>query len=140
MKTLEKQALFGGVGTFWCNLASCLDHTFSKPMPNSHRKLEDVMGCKWSVSVLLSIGDGVNRPGALERHIEGISKKVLAERLRKLTNYKLLEKQTFPEVPPRTEYVITPAGKKLIDIIQQIQFLETELDYESDRDPDQAKN
>ena len=103
-------------------------------MQSSHRKLEDVVGCKWSVSVLISIGDGVNRPGALERHIEGISKKVLAERLRKLTDYKLLVKQTFPEVPPRTEYSITPAGKKLIDIIQQIQFLETELEAEGNID------
>ena len=49
---------------------------------SAYRKLEDVVGCKWSVSVLLAVGEGVNRPGALERHIEGISTKVLSERLR----------------------------------------------------------
>jgi len=100
-------------------------------MQSNYRKLEDVIGCKWSVSVLLSIGDGVIRPGALERHIDGISKKVLSERLRKLTAYGLLEKQTFPEVPPRTEYSLTSSGKKLIGIIQQIQFLDTELEAAS---------
>jgi DNA-binding HxlR family transcriptional regulator len=92
-----------------------------------YRKLEDVVGCKWSVSVLLSINSGTNRPGALERSIDGISKKVLSERLRKLTSYGLLEKHSFPEVPPRTEYSLTPSGKKLIKIIQQIQSLDAEL-------------
>ena len=69
---------------------------------SSYHKLEDVIGCKWSVSVLLAVGEGIARPGALERHIEGMSTKVLSERLRKLTEYGLLNKQSFPEVPPRT--------------------------------------
>ena len=97
-------------------------------MQSNYRKLEEVVGCKWSVSVLLSIDDGFIRPGALERHIDGISKKVLSERLRKLTAYGLLKKETFPEVPPRTEYALTASGKKLIEIVQQIQLLDTELE------------
>lgn len=80
--------------------------------------------------MLLSVDEGVNRPGALERHIDGISTKVLSERLRKLTSYGLLKKKSFPEVPPRTEYSLTPAGKKLIKIIKQIQTLNTELGYQ----------
>lgn len=94
---------------------------------SSYRKLEDIVGCKWSVSVLLSVENGINRPGALERHIEGISTKVLSERLRKLTAYGLLRKESFPEVPPRTEYSLTTSGRKLIEIIQQIQDLDVEL-------------
>ncbi|BDM79632.1 winged helix-turn-helix transcriptional regulator [Acaryochloris marina] len=103
-------------------------------MQSNYQKLEDVIGCKWSVSVLIAIRDGVIRPSALERHIEGISRKVLTERLRKLTAYGLLEKQTFPEVPPRTEYALTATGKKLIKIIQQIHSLDSELDAESRND------
>lgn len=79
------------------------------------------------MSVLLAIGDGINRPGALERHIEGVSTKVLSERLRKLTAYGLLEKRRFPEVPPRTEYSLTSVGEKLLSIIQQIQSLDRDL-------------
>ncbi len=92
-----------------------------------YRKLEEVVGCKWSVSVLLAVGEGICRPGALERHIAGISTKVLSERLRKLTTYGLLEKHSFAEVPPRTEYVLTPAGLRLITIVQQIHTLDAEL-------------
>ncbi|MFO7603170.1 MAG: helix-turn-helix domain-containing protein [Gammaproteobacteria bacterium] len=97
----------------------------------TYRKLEEVVGCKWSVSVLLAIGEGINRPGALERKIDGISTKVLSERLRKLTAYGLLEKHSYAEVPPRTEYSLTPSGKKLIRIIGQIQHLDSEIEHQT---------
>ena len=95
--------------------------------PDSYQKLEDVVGCKWSVSVLIEIADGVHRPGALERSIEGISTKVLSERLRKLGEYGLISKQVFAESPPRTEYALTEAGRRLVAIIRQIKQLDGEI-------------
>ena len=92
-----------------------------------YRQLEEVIGCKWSVSVLKAVADNVTRPGKLERHIEGISKKVLSERLRKLTNYGLLQKYAYAEVPPRTEYSLTENGRKLIFIIDQVKILDMEI-------------
>ncbi len=89
-----------------------------------YRCLEDVVGCKWSVSVLLAVAAGVCRPGALERQVEGISTKVLSERLRKLTAYGLLDKRTYAELPPRTEYALTAKGLKLAAIIEQIHALD----------------
>lgn len=91
---------------------------------SAYTQLEDVVGCKWSVSVLQAIGVGINRPGALERHIVGISTKVLSERLRKLTDYGLLVKQVYAEVTPRTEYFLTANGQKLVTIIDQIKSLD----------------
>lgn len=92
-----------------------------------YRQLEEVVGCKWSVAVLKAVADNISRPGKLERYIEGISKKVLSERLRKLTAYGLLHKQAFAEVPPRTEYTLTENGAKLVKIIDQINTLDTEI-------------
>lgn len=94
---------------------------------SAYAQLEDVVGCKWSVSVLCAVAAGVNRPGALERHIEGISTKVLSERLRKLTAYGLLTRHAFAEVPPRTEYALTRNGRKLVGIIDQLKLLEDEI-------------
>lgn len=91
---------------------------------SSYRRIEEVVGCKWSVSVLIAVREGIKRPGALERHIRGISAKVLAERLRKLADYGLLSKTSFPEVPPRTEYSLTQTGRDLVEIIEQIQRLD----------------
>ena len=58
------------------------------PKLNSQRVdmlLEEVIGCRWTISVLGAVAKGVRRPGALERHIEGISTKVLSDRLRHFT-------------------------------------------------------
>lgn len=91
---------------------------------SSYHCLEQVIGCKWSVSVLKAVESGVDRPGALEREIDGISTKILSERLRKLTEYGLLDKTTHLEVPPRVTYVLTKKGKLLTDIIDQIRDLD----------------
>ena len=91
---------------------------------SSYQKLEDVIGCKWSVSVLTTIGKGIHRPGELERSIEGISTKVLSERFRKLVEYGLLDKKSFNELPPRTEYYLTEKGSKVVEIIVQIKALD----------------
>ena len=92
-----------------------------------YSQLEDIVGCKWSVSVLRAIADGVTRPGALERHVQGISTKVLSERLRKLATYGLLAKHVYAEVPPRTEYSLTANGRKLVAIIDQLKLLDGEI-------------
>ena len=93
----------------------------------AYSQLEDVVGCKWSVSVLQAVAEGVSRPGALERHVQGISTKVLSERLRKLTAYGLLARHAYAEVPLRTEYSLTRNGRKLISIIDQIKLLDDEI-------------
>jgi len=92
----------------------------------SYQCLEQVIGCKWSVSVLKAVEQGVDRPGALERKIEGISTKVLSERLRKLTEYGLLSKKTFAEVPPRVVYSLSKKGRVLTDIIDRIHKLDSD--------------
>ena len=125
-----QRALFGNPPTFRCNLLEMKGDKNPSLRKSTYRQLEDVVGCKWSVSVLKAVESGVNRPGALERHIEGISTKVLSERLRKLSNYGLLTKQTFAEVPLRTEYSLTPSGRKLITIIDQIRVLDEEMKQE----------
>ena len=58
-------------------------------MPNVARMVEDIVGCKWSLAVLGVVRDGVCRPGAMEHAIDGLSKKVLNERLNKLVNDQL---------------------------------------------------
>ncbi len=106
---------------------------------SAYTQLEDVVGCKWSVSVLQAVAEGVSRPGALERHVQGISTKVLSERLRKLTTYGLLAKHAYAEVPPRTEYSLTQNGQKLVSIIDQLKLLDGEIKSAEQGVPADAK-
>jgi DNA-binding HxlR family transcriptional regulator len=104
----------------------------AKPKPLSlperlaYRRLEDVVGCKWSAAVLAAIGRGVTRPGQLERFIPGISTKVLNERLRKLLAYGLILRREFPGKVLRVEYHLTGTGIKLAAMIEQIRDLDEE--------------
>jgi DNA-binding HxlR family transcriptional regulator len=100
------------------------------PKLNSRRVdmlLEDVIGCRWTISVLRAVARGVNRPGALERHIEGISTKVLTDRLRHFTRAGIFERLQFPEIPPRVEYHLTAFGKKFLRLLREAEKLQAEL-------------
>ena len=89
--------------------------------------LEDVIGCRWTISVLRAVAEGVRRPGALERHIEGISAKVLSDRLRHFTRAGLFERVQFPEIPPRVEYRLSNFGKKFLGLLKEAEKLQAEL-------------
>lgn len=97
----------------------------SKKPRKNYECLEQVVGCKWSVSVLMAVRDGTDRPGTLERAITGISTKILSERLRKLTAYGLLNKRKFNETPPKTVYSLTFKGEKIVNIIAQLHELDS---------------
>lgn len=90
--------------------------------------VEDIVGCKWSLAVLGAVRRGVRRPGAMEHAIEGVSKKVLNERLRKLVRYGILEKHAFPEMPPRVEYRLTPFGESFSEVMDGVERLQRRLE------------
>jgi DNA-binding HxlR family transcriptional regulator len=92
----------------------------------AYRSLEDVVGCKWSAAVLGALRRGISRPGQLERFIPGISTKVLTERLRKLVEYGLAEREDHSTVSLHVEYRLTPTGRKLAGIIEQLHALQAE--------------
>lgn len=92
----------------------------------SYHSLEDVIGCKWSAAVVVAIAAGVKRPGELERYIPGISTKVLNERLRKLLAYGLISRKEFTGLPARVDYDLTPSGRKLAQVLEQLRELNAE--------------
>ena len=96
--------------------------------PNVARMVEEIVGCKWSLAVLDAVRGGVCRPGAMEHSIDGVSKKVLNERLSKLVRFGVLAKHAYPEVPPRVEYRFTPFGEKFCAVLDGIDALQRELD------------
>jgi len=101
------------------------------PKLNSRRVdvlLEDVLGCRWTISVLRAVASGVKRPGALQRHIQGISTKVLGDRLRHFTRAGIFARVQFPEIPPRVEYHLTTFGEKFLRLLKEVERLQVELD------------
>ena len=76
--------------------------------------LDHIMS-KWGVLVLLALTDGTLRWGELRREVQGISEKMLASTLRTLEADGLVVRESYPEVPPRVEYALSPLGRELMD-------------------------
>ncbi|MFD2097604.1 winged helix-turn-helix transcriptional regulator [Corallincola platygyrae] len=98
------------------------------PPDKSARMVETIYGCKWSLTVYQLLADGVNRPGEMVRNVDGLSTKVLNECLRRNTQFGILEKISFNEIPPRVEYKVTDFGNKFIRILDQLEQLQDEID------------
>jgi len=83
------------------------------------RTAEIVCG-KWTLLLVRDLAAGVSRFCELERSLAGISPRTLSLRLRALEDEGIVERQTFPEVPPRVEYALTEKGRALVPIIDQM--------------------
>jgi DNA-binding HxlR family transcriptional regulator len=83
------------------------------------RTAEIVCG-KWTLLVIRDLADGRSRFCELERSLAGISPRTLSLRLRALEEAGIVERQTFPEVPPRVEYVLTDKGRALAPLIEDM--------------------
>ena len=76
----------------------------------------DVIGEPWSPLIVRNIYIGITRFDQLQ-HSLGISRKVLAERLRWLTENNVLERREYSGKPPRYEYVLTVKGLELFEVL-----------------------
>ncbi len=85
---------------------------------------EKCIGCKWTLHILAQIRAGIHRPGHLERTADGLTTKVLNERLVKLARLGIISRESFPEVPPRVEYRLTEFGMQFVMILDQIDELQ----------------
>jgi len=72
---------------------------------------------KWTLSIIVTIGNFGNlRFNDLLRRI-GISQKTLSERLQELERYNLVVRHAFNERPPRVEYSLTRNGQKVMKAV-----------------------
>jgi DNA-binding HxlR family transcriptional regulator len=71
------------------------------------------VGDKWSVFVIMMLGDGPKRFNELKRQIGGISQRMLTLTLRGLERDGLVTRTVFPTIPPRVDYELTDLGRGL---------------------------
>ena len=77
------------------------------------RSVLDRIGDQWSLLVILTLVHGTHRFTELQRAIGDISKRVLADTLRKLERDGFVSRKVYPTVPQKVEYRLLPLGKSL---------------------------
>ena len=89
--------------------------------------LENVAG-KWGILALAALSEGTYRFNALSRRVDGISEKMLAQTLHSLERDGLVRREAQATIPPRVEYSLTDAGKRIAaKLLELIELVEDEM-------------
>jgi DNA-binding HxlR family transcriptional regulator len=78
------------------------------------------IGEKWSMLAIVALEDGPKRFGVLKRELEGVSQKMLTEKLRGMERDGLVLRRAYMEMPLRVEYELTQLGQSLVPILKTV--------------------
>ena len=84
------------------------------------REILDLVGDKWSVLVIGVLAGGHARYSDLDTAIPAISRRMLTLTLKRLQRSGLVDRTSYPEVPPRVEYSLTSLGASLLSAIEHL--------------------
>jgi DNA-binding HxlR family transcriptional regulator len=80
----------------------------------------ELVADKWFVLVMAELRHGSRRYNELKRMLPGVSQRMLTLTLRKMERDGLLRRDVYPEVPPHTEYALTPLGRSLLEPLRAL--------------------
>jgi len=92
-------------------------------VPEDCRAVSEVLdrvGDKWSVLVVVTLGEGPKRFNELRRSIASISQRMLTLTLRGLERDGFVTRTVFPTIPPRVDYELTELGLSLLQPVRAL--------------------
>src|SRR6266702_4322143 len=79
-----------------------------------------LLGKRWTGLLLDALMEGPRRFCELTATVEGLSDRVLSDRLRELEVEGIVERIVYPQIPVRVEYRLTEKGRDLKSVVQSI--------------------
>jgi len=80
-----------------------------------------LIGGKWKMKIMYELSsDTILRYGELKRKIPAITHKMLSSQLTELENSGIVHRKEYPQIPPKVEYSLTPKGKSLMPILEEM--------------------
>src|SRR5437763_16838231 len=85
-----------------------------RPLPEDVARAADLLGRRWALAILWASAEaGAVRFNEFKQTLEGIPPRTLAARHAEVEEAGILERQGFDTRPPRVEYRLTEAGRRL---------------------------
>jgi DNA-binding HxlR family transcriptional regulator len=78
------------------------------------------VGDKWTVLIVVLLGDGPKRFNEIKRMVGGISQRMLTFTLRGLERDGLVTRTVFPTTPQRVDYELTKLGSTLWEAVEPL--------------------
>jgi DNA-binding HxlR family transcriptional regulator len=105
-----------------------LEHTEVAAEPPDHasedcRAISSILarvGDKWSILIIVRLGNGPKRFNEIKRMVGGISQRMLTLTLRGLERDGLVTRTYFPTIPPRVDYELTQLGRSLWNAVEPL--------------------
>jgi DNA-binding HxlR family transcriptional regulator len=92
-----------------------------RPLPEEVARVADLLGRRWALAILWAAAEsGAVRFNEFKQTLAGIPPRTLAARLAELEDAGVLERRVFDSRPPRVEYRLTEAGRRLRDIVEAL--------------------
>jgi len=79
-----------------------------------------VLSGRWKLPIILSLTFGTKRFKQISKELNGITDKVLSKELKELEANQLIKRTVYDSFPPIVEYSITPHGKSLGSVIDEL--------------------
>ena len=79
-----------------------------------------LLGKRWTGLLLYALMEGPQRFCELTATVEGLSDRVLSDRLRELEVEGVVERIVYPQIPVRVEYKLTEKGLALKPVVEAI--------------------
>ena len=92
-----------------------------RPLPEEVAKAADLLGRRWMLAILWAAAEeGAVRFNEFKQTLEGIPPRTLAVRIVELEEAGVLERRVFDTRPPRVEYRLTEAGRRLRYVVEAL--------------------
>jgi DNA-binding HxlR family transcriptional regulator len=89
-------------------------------VPEEVRRAADLLERRWAMSIMFAALDGALRFNEFAEAVQGISPRMLAERLRDLEEAELVRRTVVPTTPPTVEYRLTASGRGLAPLMEAL--------------------
>jgi DNA-binding HxlR family transcriptional regulator len=110
------------------------------PGPCAIHGLMEVLARPWTMHILWTLStSGPTRFGALRRQVEGISSRVLTQRLRELEEKGIVFREYEPTIPPAVTYGITKRMTEIGQILGQLNRLAESWQREDEAHPSKSR-
>ena len=81
----------------------------------------DILSGKWKLPIIIALSFGNLRFSQMAKQIPGITDRMLSKELRELEMNQLVKRTVYDTVPVVVEYSMTPYGKTLEKVIEELQ-------------------